>query len=1306
MKKFLLGLALFVFLLLSALYLAVNSPYVIDTVARKFAPQYHVRYDRIEGNPLRGITLENLYYKDRKLARKIRIRINPYTLLQKRVTISRLDLLDVDVPVLEGAIRDFTASSTPEEKADQSSSGALPVAIEAQNIRLSLLPFKRYGVSVDREELRVDSIYYDAGVFNVGRLKQIAHTSLGTVELEGTYHKRFLDVDLLAVEDLDLVQLQTFLQTIGVTGTTQPSAPAAQQPQSADRTQESSDEDPFLPAKIHAKKLWLTLKPYDWEKKLHLEWAQVEGNGLQIDLQKSRLTGGSLSADLSSDLGSARFRAHFDPHTATLDEGVFDGVDLQKILTLAGIDANASSHPDDSKEAQAGGGSRKLEPLDRIPFVPPALEVKRLRVELRPGKLEGIDYRNPVLNVEDLHADLHRNRLEVQHVGLNLDTPMMHLNLDASIDEKAIWIHQIDLQDLDIDAIRRYAASESNRTEASRPGHASTQGKSSTAKRAQGVTPPFVPSILVLQEGRVDLKPFTLDPLQLRQAHAALKNIRFDLSTLRASRGGVRLDLQSNLADGRIEGSIQDNRLLLTDTHGGVIRLKKKLFQKYGLPLRAEAFSPIHMSGDVDPKALHLRLSFDAHQILADQNGSLNVDINRSLTTVNYDFAKSLLDVEHQSRIALPQAPEIRLEAKLFQKEGALRYRAHIHAGRLKLGDDKIEKMLGIPKIDLQGDLHRLRAKLDAGIFGGTFVSADLKKGELRVGTKKALKAANYFKLPQKLADARLDVQTITPIDFAKPLPLQSKVTVRSNLADLDGTLRYDGNLSAKILARFPKKSLLEALLPKLKVQALDPLKLSVKQLGKLWDLKLTSKHIAANFQYATQKDRLQGTISVAGTKIKVEGKPKETIHATLQSPSVKKLIGNLTAIYAIEIPKLDGDLNLDLKIEKLSRATLELRSKKFVPDDTARIKSPIKNIQVLLAADRKKQSLTVQSYHLEVSGMKFFATKPSIVRLQKQRLSLETFWINDSLKVAGAYDLKKKKGRFTAKSSRFKIDHENAKLDASVDLDAKIDGQRIDVKGKIFLLGGNVMYNLQAKHYASDDDIVILQHRKKNEGSFFRKNVQLNLYIEAKKPLLFKQKNVHVELKPQLSILKGYDGDLQVLGSVSLAKGGYYIFEGKRFVLKPSSVDFTGKATEPLLDIHLIYRRYSKTIYITVSGKATQPNLNFSSDPYMNRNQILSFILFDTEDSGNSGSDMLSLVGGGIAKSILGNLGLKVDTLVLNSSGFEVGKQITDRISVIYDQGDESKVIVRIKTFKHTQTDISIGEESQSVDIIYKREF
>ena len=69
--------------------------------------------------------------------------------------------------------------------------------------------------------------------------------------------------------------------------------------------------------------------------------------------------------------------------------------------------------------------------------------------------------------------------------------------------------------------------------------------------------------------------------------------------------------------------------------------------------------------------------------------------------------------------------------------------------------------------------------------------------------------------------------------------------------------------------------------------------------------------------------------------------------------------------------------------------------------------------------------------------------------------------------------------------------------------------------------------------------------------------------------------------------------------------------------------------------------------------------------------------------------------------------MGLKVDTLIVTTQGFEVGKKITDKITVLYDQKEENpKVILRIQHSKHTETDIDIGSESQSVDIIYKKEF
>ena len=408
-----------------------------------------------------------------------------------------------------------------------------------------------------------------------------------------------------------------------------------------------------------------------------------------------------------------------------------------------------------------------------------------------------------------------------------------------------------------------------------------------------------------------------------------------------------------------------------------------------------------------------------------------------------------------------------------------------------------------------------------------------------------------------------------------------------------------------------------------------------------------------------------------------------------------------------MEQPAIDGDLIVKASyLAAKGSIKASIRSKRFIPDNKARIKKPIRKLSVDLSADLKKKALNIENYSVEVAGMKFFSKRTSKIMFKKSLLKIKELWINDELKIKGRYDAAKDKGRISAKASSFKIEHENAKMRISLDLDTRISKGKIDSEGKIYILGGKVFYNMKAKHYASDEDIIIVQHMREKKNSFFEKNVRLKLYVESKRSLLFKQKDVKVELKPQMSILKEYKSPVMVLGSIDFRKGGYYNFNGKKFVLEKSAVYFTGKPTSPLLNIKLIYRRYGKAIWISVSGSGSEPVLNFSSSPYMTRDQILSFILFDSENSGNSSEDMLSMVGGGLAKSILGNMGLKLDTLVLSQKGFEVGKKISNKVSIIYDQKDESKIIVRVEHSPKVETDISIGQESQSIDIIYKREF
>ncbi len=192
------------------------------------------------------------------------------------------------------------------------------------------------------------------------------------------------------------------------------------------------------------------------------------------------------------------------------------------------------------------------------------------------------------------------------------------------------------------------------------------------------------------------------------------------------------------------------------------------------------------------------------------------------------------------------------------------------------------------------------------------------------------------------------------------------------------------------------------------------------------------------------------------------------------------------------------------------------------------------------------------------------------------------------------------------------------------------------------------------------------------------------------------------------MKILKAIKSEPLVLGDVKLVKGGTYDFEGKRFVVKKGDIYFTGDPSKPLLDVEVEYQAENYLITITVSGTPAVPVINFSSRPSLTREQILSVILFDSEEGAgsNSSEDMMKMMGGAMAKSALANAGVKIDYLSLGTDGsMEIGKKITDKITVIYVNDEVSSVRMKYRHSPRTESVLEFDEISQSYDIVYRRD-
>ena len=81
--------------------------------------------------------------------------------------------------------------------------------------------------------------------------------------------------------------------------------------------------------------------------------------------------------------------------------------------------------------------------------------------------------------------------------------------------------------------------------------------------------------------------------------------------------------------------------------------------------------------------------------------------------------------------------------------------------------------------------------------------------------------------------------------------------------------------------------------------------------------------------------------------------------------------------------------------------------------------------------------------------------------------------------------------------------------------------------------------------------------------------------------------------------------------------------------------------------------------------------------------------------------------MGGAMAKSALSDMGVKLDHLVLGEgNSIEVGKKLTDKMTIIYVNDVVSGVKLQYRHSPRTESVIQMSEESQSYDIIYKDDF
>ena len=1005
---------------------------------------------------------------------------------------------------------------------------------------------------------------------------------------------------------------------------------------------------------------------------------------------------------------------------ASLDSGMLEIQNLSlRELDSQSIEKMFLTKDTNNEEKNQKITEKSTEKTSINPLIPVKVEVKHFITTLKPRSYKKATVDKLALVIQKIDADIpklienRKNALKIGNYTLDFKSNMGQIDIAGNLKNSTVTLNHINISKLDTLALQSMFASDNNTSSKKVNKQESKVEQASTTKKSNNL----IPEHIIVKLLHTDIFPSTYNPVNVLDLSLDAKDIDFNIQTLTAQKGTVNLNGKTNLINFSHQSNIKNNKL----KGDFILSPKKELFETYKLPIRQKAIDDIKIDFTASEEEVVANLHTKAKQILitasdsnkTDTNSSkknkkiFNVDIDNLTSKVIYKLKENILKADTSIFMSTPYAKNISI-TNTFNMDSNISYSGAVKVNKILGIDAKLTKAVNNLNITYTGDLKHVNTNIDSDGLTGSLVSSDLKKGIFHLQTKSAMEVGKMVSLPAELNATKVNVVLDVPIDFMKPLPIHGKAAITSNVANIDAKFSYDKDANVALKFIVPKHSLLKNFDKNIQWSAISPLKLNAKINNELIKVNLKSSKIDADLAMKPSTYTVDGKVKLAGLLTTVNAQKNGSMVIKSNVNSMKSLFTTINQFYKVkDMPKVDGKLNIALIVDKKSDISLHLASPKIVYHADRKTDHEVENIKLVLSTQKTK--VILKSYQLNYNKMKIFATKPSIVDFQKENIHIAQLWLNDQLHVEGNYNTKTKKGTILTDASKFHLAHKIIDLDSAIKVKTKLDGVNTAITGTVTLLGGDVHYDLDTKSFPSDSDILIVQDIKKKEVSPFMDNLSTEIKVNTKKPIVYKQGSIDVKANVNLSLHKDKHADLMVLGSVELPQGGSYIFQDKKFVLDKSFIHFIGDPQKPLLEISIKYKSVNYLVTILVTGSPSAPNIAFSSVPSLSKEQILSVILFDSIESSGGGDagDMMKMMGGMMAKSALSDFGVKIDHLVVGAGGsVEVGKKLTDKITIIYVNDEISSVQLKYDHSQHTQSVLSTSQRSSSYDIMYRGDF
>jgi translocation and assembly module TamB len=282
------------------------------------------------------------------------------------------------------------------------------------------------------------------------------------------------------------------------------------------------------------------------------------------------------------------------------------------------------------------------------------------------------------------------------------------------------------------------------------------------------------------------------------------------------------------------------------------------------------------------------------------------------------------------------------------------------------------------------------------------------------------------------------------------------------------------------------------------------------------------------------------------------------------------------------------------------------------------------------------------------------------------------------------------------------------AERGASQRLEGRVETRGVEIR-LVKSLPPSVVY-LQVTEVGRDGRIVRPPPPEETSG----KSIEADLTLDFPGRVFVRGRGLESEWKGSLRI-RGPVEAPRIDGTLEVVRGDF-TFAGKRFVLHRGRIDFDGSPeVDPRLAVDAEYAGSDITGIVSISGRASRPEITLSSRPSLPQSEILPRVLFGKRSSQLGPAEALQIAlaldtlrgGSGVGENLLGasrNL-LGVDILTLEpgegdeGSAVRIGRYIGDRLYIETRQGTKpgtSRYRAEVEVIEDIAVEGEFGETGQ----------